>query len=161
MAILHETIAFIKIDTMNSYFSTQAQMTPPAIYKLPVTPAAVADEKGNAVTVTRVASPAWLERLLRPISTAMGCSAGFSSTPLTVEFLSSVVIRRSLSLAWALGQAVVQARVDKEDIPVALAATGRGRVIFRGKGNVDITCLEARVPFSLSTSPLLVLWQAR
>ena len=54
-----------------------------AIYGLPVLPAAVADERGNTVVVQRAASAAWLERLLRPVCTEMGCSAGFSSCPLT------------------------------------------------------------------------------
>lgn len=59
------------------------QMMTSAIYGLPVLPAAVADEKGNCLAVQRAASPAWLERLLRPVCTEMGCSAGFSSCPLT------------------------------------------------------------------------------
>jgi hypothetical protein len=54
-----------------------------AIYGLAVLPAAVADERGSTVVVQRAASAAWLERLLRPVCTEMGCSAGFSSCPLT------------------------------------------------------------------------------
>lgn len=54
-----------------------------AIYGLPITPAAVADEKGNTLVVQAAASAAWLERLLRPAVEAMGCSAGFSARPLT------------------------------------------------------------------------------
>ena len=58
------------------------QMMTSAIYGMPVLPAAIADERGNAVVVQRAASAAWLERLLRPVCTEMGCSAGFSSCPL-------------------------------------------------------------------------------
>lgn len=53
-----------------------------AIYGLPTTPAGLADEKGNAVVVQSVHSAAWLELLLRPVCTEMGCSAGFSCRPL-------------------------------------------------------------------------------
>lgn len=62
---------------------SRLQMMSSAIYGLPITPAAVADEKGNRVVVQRCADAAWLERLLRPVCTEMGCSAGFSSRPLT------------------------------------------------------------------------------
>ncbi len=58
-------------------------MTTTAIYGLPLTPAALADEKGNEVTVQSVHSAPWLERMLRLLCTEMGCSAGFASRPLT------------------------------------------------------------------------------
>lgn len=45
--------------------------------------ATLADEKGNALVVRQVVDGQWLERLLRPVCTAMGCSAGFCSRPLT------------------------------------------------------------------------------
>ena len=60
-----------------------------AIFGLPITPAALADE-GNAVVVQSVPSAAWLERLLRPLCTEMGCSAGFASRPLTGRQLRQV-----------------------------------------------------------------------
>jgi DUF917 family protein len=63
------------------------QMTTPAIYGLDITPAALVDEKGNAVVVSTVQSPTWLERLLRPVCTEMGCSAGFAPAPLTGQQL--------------------------------------------------------------------------
>ena len=59
------------------------QMATPSIYGLPAAPAAVADARGNCLTVHSAASPAWLERLLRPVCAEMGASAGFSSCPLT------------------------------------------------------------------------------
>lgn len=50
---------------------------------LAVVAATLADEKGNALVVRHVVDGQWLERLLRPVCTAMGCSAGFCSRPLT------------------------------------------------------------------------------
>jgi hypothetical protein len=61
----------------------ELQMMTPVIYGLPSTPATLADEKGNAITVSHARDGPWLERLLRPVCEAMGCSAGFSSRPLT------------------------------------------------------------------------------
>ena len=63
----------------------------------------------------------------------MGCSAGFTSAPITGRQLQEVAIQGSLSLALGLGQAVLGARAAKQD-PVAAAATaGRGTVLFQGK----------------------------
>jgi uncharacterized protein len=64
------------------------QMMTSAIYGMPLAPAALADEKGNVVAVRRCASSAWLEALLRPVCTAMGCSAGLATCPLTGACLS-------------------------------------------------------------------------
>lgn len=61
-----------------------------AIYGLPITPAALADVKGNTVVVQSVRDALWLERLLRPVCTQMGCSAGFASRPLTAQQLRQV-----------------------------------------------------------------------
>lgn len=49
-------------------FGTAVQMMTSAIYGHSLTPAALADEKGNVVMVQHCASPHWLERLLRPVS---------------------------------------------------------------------------------------------
>lgn len=43
------------------------QMMTSAMCGSRVTPAALCDDKGNAVTVQHSASPLWLERLLRPV----------------------------------------------------------------------------------------------
>jgi DUF917 family protein len=108
-------------------------MTTSAIYGQPMTPAALADEKGNAAVVSAAASPAWLERLLRPLCSAMGCSAGFSSRPLTGQQLRRVVVPHSLSLAWRLGSAAARAQHAKRDAPAAIADAGGGRVLFLGR----------------------------
>lgn len=66
------------------------------------------------------------------VCTAMGCSAGFSSAPLTGSQLRKVAIHHSLSLAWHLGRAVLSARAAKEDPVQAVAAEGGGNVLFEG-----------------------------
>ncbi|PRW56447.1 hydantoinase subunit beta [Chlorella sorokiniana] len=122
----------VDADLMGRAFP-EMQMTTAAIYGAPILPTALADEKGNAVVVHRAASPAWLERLLRPVCTEMGCSAGCSDCPLTGQQLKRVAVPRSLSLAWHLGSAVAQAQHAKRDAAEAIADAGGGRVLFRGK----------------------------
>ncbi|KAL4447891.1 hypothetical protein ABPG75_005110 [Micractinium tetrahymenae] len=115
------------------HLRSRPQMMTSAIYGLPVVPAALADEKGNAVVVQRAADTGWLERLLRPLCTEMGCSAGFSARPLTGAQLRQVVVPHSLSLAWLLGQAAAAAHSAKRNAPAAIVAAGGGSVLFTGK----------------------------
>lgn len=51
-------------------------MTTTSIYGLPLTPAGLADEKGSTVIVQECKNGDWLEKMLRPLCTALGCSAG-------------------------------------------------------------------------------------
>jgi DUF917 family protein len=127
---------------------TLLQMMTTAIHGLPILPAAVADEKGCAVVVQRAPGPAWLERLLRPLCTEMGCSAGFSCRPLTGSQLRSAVVPHSLSLAWRLGAAAAAALHEKRDAAAAIAAAGGGRVLFRGAmlGSACGVCLALGRP---------------
>ncbi|EIE25109.1 DUF917-domain-containing protein [Coccomyxa subellipsoidea C-169] len=111
----------------------EVQMMTSAIYGHSLTPAALADEKGNVVVVQHCASPQWLERLLRPVCTAMGCAAGLSTAPLTGRELRRVAVKGTVSLAWRLGRAVIGARDAKADAVRAAAAEGGGNVLFTGK----------------------------
>jgi DUF917 family protein len=122
-----------KLALPNQYISFLLQMMTPAIYEMPLTPAVLADEKGNALVCTSVHSPDWLERLLRPACTAMGCSAGFAARPLTGRQMRAVVIPHSLSHAWRLGKAVVQAQHAKHDPAAAVADAGGGKLLFAGE----------------------------
>lgn len=112
----------------------ELQMCTTAIYGLPLVPAALADEKGNVVVVEAVKSAASVENLLRPLCTAMGCSAGYASCPLPAgELRGRALVAHSLSLAWRLGKAVVEAQHAKHAAPHAVAAQGGGKVVFTGK----------------------------
>lgn len=55
------------------------QMMTSAIYGHKLTPAVLADEKGNVVVVQHCASPHWLERLLRPVSASLSLSANVTT----------------------------------------------------------------------------------
>eukprot|EP00884_Botryococcus_braunii_P006537 jgi/Botrbrau1/15885/Bobra.40_1s0068.1 len=122
----------VDIDMMGRAFP-ELQMITPAIYGYPVTPSALADVRGNVVIVTSAASATWLEELLRPTCTAMGCSAGFASAPLSGRDVRKVAILHSLSNAWHLGVAVLRAR-DAGSNPIqAVACASGGKVVFEGK----------------------------
>ncbi len=85
---------------LSEKFTNVVQMMTPAIYNYPAAPAALADVSGNVVMVQCVASVGWLEELLRPTCTAMGCTAGFSSPPLSgcASFFNDY--RICLTLLW-------------------------------------------------------------
>eukprot|EP00929_Paragymnodinium_shiwhaense_P024128 TRINITY_DN14957_c0_g1_i20.p1 TRINITY_DN14957_c0_g1~~TRINITY_DN14957_c0_g1_i20.p1 ORF type:complete len:836 (+),score=109.34 TRINITY_DN14957_c0_g1_i20:98-2605(+) len=54
-----------------------------AFCDIPVTPAAIADHQGNQVVIRHAASPKWLEDMLRPVCTSMGCTAALALRPLS------------------------------------------------------------------------------
>jgi hypothetical protein len=60
----------------------ELQMNTAAIAGVPLTPAAIADDKGNVLVMSQSASPAWAERALRAACDALGCSVGLASTPM-------------------------------------------------------------------------------
>ncbi|BDA41353.1 probable D-/L-hydantoinase subunit A at N-terminal half [Coccomyxa sp. Obi] len=111
----------------------ELQMMTSAIYGHSLTPAALADEKGNVVMVQQCASPHWLEWLLRPVCTAMGCAAGLSTNPLTGRDLRRMAVPHTVTLAWRLGRAVLTALAAKADAVHAAAVEGGGRLLFTGK----------------------------
>ena len=74
---------FLRVQHTHRDYLAAVQMMTSEIYGMPLTPAALADEKGHVVTVEGPASGARLEALLRPVCTALGCSAGLATAPLT------------------------------------------------------------------------------
>lgn len=66
------------------------------------------------------------------VCTAMGCAAGLSTAPLTGAELRRVAIPRSLTLAWRLGHAVLQAQRAKTDAVAAVVRAGEGVLLFTG-----------------------------
>ena len=71
------------------------------------------------------------------VCTAMGCAAGLSTAPLTGAELRRVAIPGSLTLAWRLGQAVLQAQRAKTDAVAAVVQAGHGVLLFTGAGFPD------------------------
>ena len=67
--------------TVVSMMSLLVQMMTTAIYGVPIAPAALADEKGNAVVVQQIASIHSLEHMLRPVSSCHCFVVMQASTP--------------------------------------------------------------------------------
>lgn len=77
------------------------------------------------------------------VCTAMGCSAGFATAPLSGRVMRKCAIPHSLSLAWHLGRAVLAARHAKADPVAAAAREGHGTMLFEGMPHprTTVACL--------------------
>ncbi len=115
-------------------------------------PAALTDVHGNVLVVTDARSPEMLERLMRPATIAMGCSALMSTAPISGAFLKSHGIRHSISLAWRLGDAVLSSRFAKADPVDAICTEGRGGCLLRGK----VVDIERRITKGFTRGMLTV-----
>lgn len=125
----------------------EVQMTTFSIYGHEPWPAALADEKGNAVLFTRLHDMFWLERLARTATVDMGAAAGLALAPMTGAFVKRTAVPDTLSLALELGRSLATARADHVDPAQRVATTLGGRLLLRGK-IVDVR-RELRGGFSL------------
>ena len=89
------------------------------------------------------------------ICTAMGCSAGLATAPLTGKVLRACAVPRTLSLAWRLGRSVLAARQAKKDPVAAAAQEDQGRVLFAGKHPVRLKSQEEFVVAILASALLI------
>jgi hypothetical protein len=103
------------------------------IYGGAAAPAALADDHGNRVVVSRAGGPAELERIARALTVEMGAHAGLAMTPMDGAHARATCVPRTLSFAKRLGEAVAGARREGADpVDALLGVTGGGR-LFRGK----------------------------
>ncbi len=65
-------------------------MSTAAMAGVPLTPAAVADEKGNVVLMAAAAGPQGVERLLRAVCEELGASVGLAASPMSGATVKSV-----------------------------------------------------------------------
>lgn len=63
----------------------------------------------------------------------MGCAAGLSTNPLSGRDLRRMAVPHTVSLAWRLGCAVLDARSAKSDAVHAAALESSGRLLFTGQ----------------------------
>lgn len=111
----------------------EVQMTTFSIYGHEPWPAALADEKGNAVLFTRLHDMFWLERLARTATVDMGAAAGLALAPMTGAFVKRTAVPDTLSLAFELGRSLARARADRVDPAQRVATALGGRLLLRGK----------------------------
>ena len=96
-------------------------------------PLAVCDEKGNTVVIPEVTSPKWAERLARAATIQMGCVACYAVTPMSVTQVKETAVLDTLSLAYHIGEAVLQSRDNQEDPIRGILNAYSGQVLFTGK----------------------------
>jgi uncharacterized protein len=111
----------------------EVQMTTFFIHGAPTTPAALADDKGNLVVLGAVRDMFWLERLARRVTVEMGASAGMAQAPMRGDFVRASAVPDTVTLALAVGRAVLEARAAKRDVVAALGALVGAVRLFSGK----------------------------
>ncbi|WP_298852626.1 DUF917 domain-containing protein [uncultured Ruegeria sp.] len=125
-------LPIVDADGMGRAFP-ETQMTSFFVGGQATTPAALTDTHGNAMVVTAVQDAVQLERMMRSMTITMGCSAFMATAPMTGAFIKKHSIRHTVSFAWELGNAVLNAQDDKTDPVDAVLATSGGRPLIRGK----------------------------
>jgi len=96
-------------------------------------PFAMADAGENAIVVPQTVNDEWAERIARTITVSMGATAGLAGFVMTGAQFRQYCIPHTLTLAWQIGQHVLEARRQGADVPDAIASTLHGRVLLRGK----------------------------
>lgn len=110
----------------------EIQMTSFSVGGIPATPMVLTDEKGNTVLL-ETPTNLWTEKLARSATVAMGCSAMITLYPMTGAQAKGCVVPHTISYCWRLGQAVLQARANKQDPVSKVVEETGGHRLFRGK----------------------------
>ena len=118
----------------------ELQMDTFAIGGLDLSPLALVDCHGNQVVLDSVSGPLQAERYARNLTIEMGGSVALAMPVITGSELKQFVIRKTLSLAIAIGEAVLNARTKGTDPIEPIILLTKGRVLFKGK----ITDVERR-----------------
>eukprot|EP01062_Namystynia_karyoxenos_P078777 TRINITY_DN8169_c0_g1_i1.p1 TRINITY_DN8169_c0_g1~~TRINITY_DN8169_c0_g1_i1.p1 ORF type:complete len:949 (+),score=251.68 TRINITY_DN8169_c0_g1_i1:83-2929(+) len=126
-------LAVVDADLMGRAFPKLDMALPLINQAMVPIPAAIADDKGNAVIMQSVASAKALEEILRACTTAMGSSTGLALAPLPGNKVPGNVVPYSITKCWLIGKAMAEARRAKADPVAAAADAAQGRLLFRGK----------------------------
>ena len=110
----------------------ETQMTSFIGHGVSLTPMPLVDARGNAVVVLDQVSPTYADELGRWVVTRGGGLGGNSHYPMSGRQLKRAVIPNTISSALKIGQALLQARRQREDPVVAAAQTMGGKVLFYG-----------------------------
>jgi len=111
----------------------ELQMETYIIYGIPPTPGALCDHFGQSVVFDHVPDGKTFERYMRAVTIQMGGAAGYAYPAMSGEQVKRMAIPGTLSLAVALGDAVLTARAQHTSpVQAALDVTG-GCQLFTGK----------------------------
>ena len=124
-------LPLIDADGMGRAFP-ELQMLLPTLGGIAATPMALADERGNAISM-RTLDNTWAERFARSATIEMGCSAAISLYVLTGRQVKEFMVHGTISLCQRIGTAIREAAEAHADPVAATAAVLGGRQVFRGK----------------------------
>lgn len=111
----------------------ELQMDTFSIYGVVPTPGALADPRGHQVIFDNIADPMTLERYARVVTIQMGGAAGYAFPPMTADEVRRTAVVGTVTLAIAIGDAVLAAREALQNpVDAALAVSG-GERLFQGK----------------------------
>jgi hypothetical protein len=111
----------------------ELQMDTFMIEGIPPTPAAIADHSHHTVVFDHISEPNTIERYARAVTIQMGGGAGLAMPVMTGAQVRSAAIPNTMSLAIAMGDAVMAARGGKGDPVAAALGVAGGERIFAGK----------------------------
>lgn len=124
-------LPLVDADGMGRAFP-ELQMVTFTIFGIPATPMAMADEKGNALTLNCIDNR-WTERFARSVCVDMGCTAMIAIYPLTGKQIREAAVQGTISHACRIGEAVRTARqAGVHPVEAVAEATGAFR-LFSGK----------------------------
>lgn len=111
----------------------ELQMETFTIYGVKCTPAALADSYGQSLVLDHIADPKTLERYARAVTIQMGGGSGCAFPSMTGAEVKRTAIPGTMSLAIAIGDAVLAARARHEDPSAAALRVSGGEKLFTGK----------------------------
>ncbi|WP_347351027.1 DUF917 domain-containing protein [Intrasporangium sp.] len=124
-------IPLVDADGMGRAFP-ELQMLLPTLGGIAASPMALADERGNSVTM-RTLDNVWAERFARTATVEMGCSAAVSLYALTGRQVHDYTVHGTMTLCQQVGAAIREASGAHADpVEAATVALGGTRV-FDGK----------------------------
>lgn len=122
----------IDADGMGRAFP-ELQMDTFSIAGIPSCPAVIASYSGHTVVFDRIDDPKTIERYARVVTIQMGGAAGLAMPMLTGAEVKAHAIPRTVSLAIAIGDAVMRGRGQHGDPVQAACDAAGGRRLFSGK----------------------------
>ncbi|MBQ0827553.1 DUF917 domain-containing protein [Streptomyces tagetis] len=124
-------LPLVDADGMGRAFP-ELQMLLPTLGGVSATPMALADERGNNVSL-RTLDNSWAERFARSATIEMGCSAAVSLYVLTGRQLKDLMVHGTITLCRRIGAAIREAHERHADPVAAAAGELGGRTVFQGK----------------------------
>ena len=124
----------IDVDGMGRAFP-RVEMTSLYINGCQATPSVLTDPQDNCFLVCSVTNntPIGLEKIMRLIATNYGMLMACAFNPFTKQELQQFGVKNSLSRAWRIGKAILEARKFKRDPMIEMSRLENARKIFKGK----------------------------